>query len=274
MAGNDIPGVRVADTITKMSGEDIGMVIVAASHGGVYPGYLTAAGRCRGVILNDAGLGLDRAGIGSLAYLQALGIAAATVGHQSARIGDGGDMIAHGVLTFVNAAAEELGCHVGQACAAAARLMTNGQIPEGEPPEHVEDRFLLRDGPVPVWGIDSNSLVRPEDSGTIVVTGSHGAILGGRPETAIRVDAHAAIYHDAGIGKDDAGISRLPALDPRGIAAATVAGNSARIGDARSIWATGRISHINRTAAAWGAEVGMGVPDFADVATRKAITIK
>ena len=30
--------------------------------------------------------------------------------------------------------------------------------------------------------------------GTVVVTGSHGGILGGRPETAIRVDALAAVY--------------------------------------------------------------------------------
>lgn len=266
MAESDIPGVRVADTITKMSSDDKGLVIVAASHGGVYPGYLTAAGRCRGVILNDAGLGLDRAGIGALDYLNRLGIAAATVGHDTARIGDGADMIANGRITFVNAAAEKLGCRTGQSAAEAARLMTSAPIPNGEVPEHQEDRFLLRDGPVPVWGIDSNSLVRPDDAGTIVVTGSHGGILGGRPETAIRVDALAAVYHDAGVGKDQAGISRLAALDPRGIAAATVDGNTARIGDARSIWATGRISHVNEVAASWGAKVGMTVPEFADVA--------
>jgi hypothetical protein len=267
MAESDIPGVRVADTITKMSSDDKGLVIVAASHGGVYPGYLTAAGRCRGVILNDAGLGLDRAGIGSLDYLDRLGIAAATVGHKTARIGDGSDMFANGRITFVNAAAEKLGCRVGQTAAEAARLMTKAPIPEGPVPEHREDRFLLRDGPVPVWGIDSNSLVRPDDAGTVVVTGSHGGILGSRPETAIRVDALAAVYHDAGIGKDKAGISRLPALDPRGIAAATVDGTTARIGDARSVWASGRISHVNATATAWGAKVGMTVPEFADVAT-------
>jgi hypothetical protein len=156
----------------------------------------------------------------------------------------------------------------------AARLMTKAPVPTAEPLEHAEDRFLLRDDIFPVWGIDSNSLVRPDDKGTIVVTGSHGAILGGRPETAIRVDALAAVYHDAGIGKDKAGISRLPALDPRGIGAATVDGNTARIGDARSIWATGRISHVNQTAATWGAKIGMSVPDFADVATKHATTTK
>jgi len=98
---------------------------------------------------------------------------------------------------------------VRSAVAEAARLMTKRPIPEGPVPEHQEDRFLLRDNLIPVWGIDSNSLVRPEDAGTIVVTGSHGGILGGRPETAIRVDALAAVYHDAGVGKDQAGISRL-----------------------------------------------------------------
>jgi hypothetical protein len=267
MAESDIPGVRVADTITKMSDDDKGLVIVAASHGGVYPGYLTAAGRCRGVILNDAGLGLDRAGIGSLNYLDRLNIAAATVGHESARIGDGADMIANGRISFVNGAAGKLGCRVGQSAAEAARQMTAAPVPEGPVPEHQEDRFLLRDGPIPVWGIDSNSLVRPDDAGTVVVTGSHGGILGGRPETAIRVDALAAVYHDAGVGRDKAGISRLAALDPRGIAAATVDGDTARIGDARSIWASGRISHVNATAAAWGATVGMTVPEFAGVAT-------
>jgi hypothetical protein len=274
MAESGIPGVRVADTITKLSNEDRGLVIVAASHGGVYPGYIAAAGKCRGVILNDAGLGKDKSGIGSLGYLDNLAIAAATVGHETARIGDGADMIGHGRLTHVNRAAAVLGCQVGMACAEAARLMTRADIPAAAPPEHAEDRFLLRDGPIPVWGIDSNSLVRPEDKGTIVVTGSHGAILGGRPETAIRVDALAAVYHDAGVGKDRSGISRLAALDPRGIAAATVDGNTARIGDARSIWASGRISHINETAAKWGAKVGMSVPDFADIATAHATTTK
>ena len=42
-------------------------MVVAASHGGVYAGYCAALGRVRAVILNDAGVGRERAGIGSLA---------------------------------------------------------------------------------------------------------------------------------------------------------------------------------------------------------------
>ncbi|MBV8777342.1 MAG: hypothetical protein JO258_09120 [Alphaproteobacteria bacterium] len=73
----------------------------------------------------------------------------------------------------------------------------------------------------------------PEHKDAIVVTGSHGGLLGGKPETALKYDVAGALYNDAGLGIDEAGVSRLPALDRRGIPAATVAASSARIGDAR-----------------------------------------
>jgi hypothetical protein len=88
--------------------------------------------------------------------------------------------------------------------------------------------------------------------------------LGGRPQTAIAVEALAAVFNDAGIGIDRAGVSRLPALDARGIAAATVSAASARIGDARSAWATGRLSAVNRLAAQAGGAEGMRLPEFVD----------
>ena len=40
----------------------------------------------------------------------------------------------------------------------------------------------------------------PEHVGAIVVTGSHGGLLGGKPETALKYDALAALFNDAGIG--------------------------------------------------------------------------
>lgn len=136
-------------------------------------------------------------------------------------------------------------------------------------PAYSEVRTLLRGGPIPVWGLDSVSLVEPSDAGCIVVSGSHGGLLGGRASTAIKVDALGVVYHDAGIGIDGAGTSRLPALDPRGIAAATVAADSARIGDARSIWSTGRISALNDTAGMAGCRLGMTVPEFAELVTKR-----
>jgi hypothetical protein len=70
---------------------------------------------------------------------------------------------------------------------------------------------------------------------------------------ALRVDAALALFNDAGGGK---GTTRLSALGARGIAAATVAAASARIGDAQSTWADGVISACNETAAALGAKPG------------------
>ncbi|MBC8022923.1 MAG: hypothetical protein H7Y14_07375, partial [Burkholderiales bacterium] len=62
------------------------------------------------------------------------------------------------------------------------------------------------------------------------------------------VDAFAAFFNDAGGGKDGAGFGRLPALDERGIATATVSNNTARIGDGRSTYETGVVSRLNETA--------------------------
>src|SRR5713226_3594209 len=58
--------ILVVDSITKLDESYRGQVLVAASHGGLYPAYLAAKAGFRGVILHDAGLGLDRAGIASL----------------------------------------------------------------------------------------------------------------------------------------------------------------------------------------------------------------
>ena len=94
------------------------------------------------------------------------------------------------------------------------------------------------------------------------MTGSHGGLLGGKPETAIKYDVLGALYNDAGVGKDDAGVSRLPALAARGIAAAAVAAASARIGDARSTYEDGIVSRVNTHAAALGLRQGLSARDF------------
>lgn len=253
------PSPRVLDSITRLDDSFRGKVLVAGSHGGVYATYLAALGRLRGVILNDAGVGKDNAGISGLAYLDEMGMAAATVAHTSARIGNGDDMMRRGVISHANAHALAAGCTVGMSCPAAADCLQAASIPDIDPPEKKEARFRLTADPgLPeVWGIDSNSLVLPEDHNRILVTGSHGQLLGGKPETAIKHDVIAALYNDAGVGIDDAGISRLPALAARGIAGATVSHDSARIGDARSTYEDGIVTHLNNTAVLMGGRTGM-----------------
>src|SRR5471030_2175206 len=113
------PAVLIADSVTRLGPEHVGAVLVAGSHGGVYAACLAARAGLRAVILNDAGVGLDRAGIAGLAYLDGYGMAAAVVSHETGRIGDGADMARRGIVSHVNAAASRLGCAPGQACLAA-----------------------------------------------------------------------------------------------------------------------------------------------------------
>jgi hypothetical protein len=254
--------VVVADSITRVAeAEARGAVIVNASHGGIYAAYLAAKLGAAAAIFNDAGVGRDRAGIAGLDYLQELGIAAATIGHDTARIGDGADMMARGVITHANALAAALGGRPGMSCRDAATRLQAAEPPRRAPPPALEAAFLLIADAPQVWALDSASLVAPEHRDAIVLTGSHGGLLGGRPETALKYDVRAAIYNDAGIGIDEAGVSRLPALDERGIAAATVSAASARIGDARSTYEDGILSRVNARAAAFGLAPGVPAHD-------------
>ena len=66
------------DSATKFRDVHREHVVICGSHGGVYCGYLAASAGLRAVILNDAGIGLDQAGLGALAYCEDLGMAAAT----------------------------------------------------------------------------------------------------------------------------------------------------------------------------------------------------
>jgi len=254
--------IVIADSITRLGPEAAGAVAVNASHGGIYAAYLAGKLHAAAVIFNDASVGRDRAGIAGLDYLRNFGIAAATVGHDTARIGDGADMMAHGVITHANAQARGLGVSPGQSCSDAAAALQQAQPANRAPPETLEAAFLLIAEPPVVWALDSASLVLPEHKNCIVVTGSHGGLLGNRPETALKHDVLGALYNDAGIGKDEAGISRLPALDARGIAAATVQATSARIGDARSTYEDGIISRVNARASSLGLREGTSAHEF------------
>jgi hypothetical protein len=261
-AGN----VILADSVTQLDDRAAGGVIVCGSHGGEYVGGLAIRRRVRGIILNDAGVGLDNAGIAGLVVLGRLGIPAATVGHLTARIGDARDMWDRGVITHCNDPAGDLGCLEGLAVPDAVALL-EGACPV-DAPENVgigEARRLVRGGSPSVWALDSASLVRPADAGAVLVTGSHGGLVGADPASALRADALAALFNDAGVGIDGAGIGRLAALDSRRISAATVSASSARIGVGLSTYSDGVISCVNVTARERGASVGMDASSFVDI---------
>lgn len=262
-----IDDVYLVDTITKLQDHHRDGIVVSGSHGGIYAGYCAAKAHVRALILNDAGIGKDRAGVGSLAFLDGIVLAAATVDSRSCRIADAADMWARGVISHVNRAAERVGCKPGQTtveCSERLRLATPSSLPL---PDVREARFLIREraGERRVIGIDSASLLRVEDADQIVVTGSHGGLVGGNPATLVMPNVHAAIYNDAGGCRDESGFTRLPVLDQRGIAAAAVSHETARIGDAMSSYTDGILSRVNGTAAKCGGTVGMPTTRFIEL---------
>jgi hypothetical protein len=109
------------------------------------------------------------------------------------------------------------------------------------------------------WGrrlllVDSITEAVGQPSGAVVVSGSHGGLSAAR--FALQAKAWLAVFNDAGIGKDSAGIAALPWLQHQGVAAVAVAHHSARIGEAASTWQDGVISAVNDDAAALGATPG------------------
>jgi hypothetical protein len=247
----------IASTITVLPEHVRGRVVVCGSHGGRYPGYRAALSGLRAVILHDAGVGKDAAGIGALPYLEDLGIAAATVSHRSCRIGAPDDMLHRGVISHANDAARSVGVHAGQPCEEAAARLEAAPAREVAPPAVGEGRSeVATEGGGRIVLLDSAAMVTPDDVGAVVVTGSHGALAGGDPAKALQVAAWAAVFNDAGFGGDDLGVTRLWALEGRGIAAFTVATESARIGEAHSSYQHGVISAMNELARRAGAGAG------------------
>lgn len=111
--------VLLMDSITQVTPEDAGSLVVSGSHGGRSSGEVALGVPLALVIFNDAGVGKDEAGIAALAMLQARGVAAGTVAHGSARIGDAQDAWENGVVSRLNAAALALGLREGDALARA-----------------------------------------------------------------------------------------------------------------------------------------------------------
>ncbi len=108
----DTPPLLV-DSITEAIGTGTGRVVVSGSHGGISAGRFALQAGVRLAVLNDAGVGRDRAGVAGLDLLQAQGIAACTVSHDSARIGESASTFDDGVISHANAAAAAMGAAAG-----------------------------------------------------------------------------------------------------------------------------------------------------------------
>ena len=251
------------DSITDARLDASGRVVISGSHGGIYPATVASNVGLRAVAFNDAGIGLDDAGIAGLAALETVGMAAIAADCGTCRIGDANDAINRGLVSAANRVAGMVGITTSMPISTAMDLLERALVPHGKLPKALEARRTAQLGNGrPVELLDSASLVEPSDEGKVVVTGSHGGLIGGDPARALKARARIAVFNDAGVGIEEFGITRLPALDERGVAAVTVSAGTARIGDAASALETGVISYANRRAMELGATVGRQLSEW------------
>jgi hypothetical protein len=107
--------------------------------------------------------------------------------------------------------------------------------------------------------VDSITQLDAGDAGLWAVSGSHGG--SSSASFALALPLAGAVFNDAGIGKDEAGVAALALLQAQGTPAVAVAHHSARIGDALDTWEHGVISRVNPAAAALGLLPGQRLQD-------------
>jgi hypothetical protein len=108
--------VLAADSASLIMPADAGKIVVTGSHGGLPGGE--AANAVKAPVccaaFNDAGVGIDGAGIGRLPVLEAQGTAGLTVAAQSARIGEALSTYKTGIISHANGPARDLGAKPGR----------------------------------------------------------------------------------------------------------------------------------------------------------------
>ena len=137
--------VLVFDSVTKLPPEADGAVVIGGSHAAVYAAYMSVKYGCRAAIHHDAGIGKEEAGVAGLAYADTLGMAMAAVATASARIGDGQDLMARGIISRANKLAAGCGVAAGMTCQEAAELLKKAPWPHSMPPAKGETRYELVD---------------------------------------------------------------------------------------------------------------------------------
>lgn len=108
--------LRLVDSVAELGPGAAGCIAVTGSHGGISAGRYAQAARPLLTVFNDAGVGKDAAGIAALDHLQRQQLAACTVLHSSARIGDARSTLDEGIISHANALALALGAAPGMRC--------------------------------------------------------------------------------------------------------------------------------------------------------------
>jgi len=268
--------ILIHDSITqKFSGLELAPVVITGSHGGLAAAAFAVQKNIKGAIFNDAGGGKDLAGIAGLYLLQKYGILGACVDYRTARIGIGKET-AEGLIYHTNTLARQAGVEPGQKAMLAAKIMARADwVPSAaeylEIPREAETVVYYSPEGKRIVTLDSNAMIRTEHKNAVVLTGSHGGLVGELP--AVRRPVLAAFYNDAGVGKDKAGLSRLPWLEKHGIVGATVSARTARIGVGLDTYQSGVVSFVNQLGRARGIKSGMTAKRAAHLILAKILPV-
>ena len=111
-----MPELKLVDSITQLGSRDEGCIAVSGSHGGISSARYALAARPLLSVFNDAGGGLNNAGLAALDFLQSNNLAACTVAHHSARIGEASSTLTGGLINHTNTCASALGIQAGWTC--------------------------------------------------------------------------------------------------------------------------------------------------------------
>jgi len=109
--------------------------------------------------------------------------------------------------------------------------------------------------------LDSLGDLQPSNSSPILVCASHCGDNGTFARKLKNCHVKAVFLNNAGIGKNQAGISGLSHYEAENILACAVDHNSAEIGVARDTWESGIISHTNTLAEEAGIQPGDSVQE-------------
>ncbi len=255
--------VILLDSLGDIHPNNTRPILVCASHCGDNGTFARKLTNChvKAVFLNNAGVGKNQAGISGLRYYDAAHILACAVDNYSAEIGFARDTWENGIITHTNTLAEEAGIQIGESVQEAVNkiidnppFVQNNKINESMKNEKEDEssnedhkkRFQTQINGVNITISDSITFLNENNTGDIVVCGSHGGVSAGH--YAQKLHLKAVFFNDAGIGKNSAGVKSLESLSAAGIIACTVDCMSAEIFNGKDVLDNGIISVCNQLA--------------------------
>lgn len=267
-------GVVLLDSLGDLETSNTSPILVCGSHCGGNKELAEHVKNChvKAVFLNNAGIGKNQAGIKGLAHYERENIIACAIDNHSAEIGIACDMYESGIISHITQLAEPIGIQVGDSVKdAIAKINSHPSLTlqnkNIEPIEKAKEsskvslkkQTQIQIADISITVTDSITFLNENNSGDIVVCGSHGGLSAA--QYAMKFHVHAVFFNDAGIGKNNAGVKGLEFLENADIPACTADCMSAEIFNGQDVLENGIISVCNQLAKSKNIKEKMRVKD-------------